>query len=43
MDCYNGEILTVEMRDNMKKRIMYRYGVSVETKMWQFARSSITQ
>ena len=42
MDCYNGEILTVEMRDN-EKRIMHRYGVSVETKMWQFARSSITQ
>ena len=34
MDCYKGEIITVEMRDNMKKRIMHRYGVSVETKMW---------
>ncbi len=43
MDCYNGEILTVEMRDNMKKRIMHGYGVLVETEMWQFARSSITQ
>lgn len=21
MDCYNGEILTVEMRDNMKKEL----------------------
>ena len=39
MDCYNGEILTVEMRE----RIMHGYGVSVETKMWQFARSSVTQ
>ena len=42
MDCYNGEILTVEMRDNMKK-IMYGYGVSVKAEIWQFARSSITQ
>ena len=29
MDCYNGEILTVEMRDNMKKEevktIVFRY------------------
>ena len=29
MDCYNGEILTAEMRDNMKKEevktIVFRY------------------
>ena len=34
MDCYNGEILTVEMRDNMKKRIMHRYGEAIETEVW---------
>ena len=43
MDCYNGEILTVGMRDNYEKRIMYRYGEAIETEVWQFTRGGAAQ
>ena len=43
MDCYNGEILTVEMRDNMKKELCIDTVYQFKAEIWQFARSSITQ
>ena len=43
MDCYNGEILTVEMRDNMKKELCMDTVHQLKQRYGNLQGGSITQ